>query len=281
MSSLRLRGVGAGYQGKQVVGGVDVEVPAGSWLAIIGPNGAGKSTLLKAVAGLVERTGTIEIGERDADHLTHRERARAIGYAPQNPTLPEDLTVTDYVLLGRTPHLRPLGRESAADLTIVSDVLARLDLRDLADRRLHAVSGGERQRAVLARTLAQQAGLLLLDEPTTGLDIGHAQTLLELIDRLRRADGTTVVSTLHDLTLAGQYADQLLLVRGGEVVAAGAPADVLTAELLGRFYGADVEVLHTSDGDPVVVPRRHISTGATGSCVDGGGASEKSAGSSR
>ena len=280
MSSLRLREVGAGYQGKQVVGGVSAEVPPGSWLAIIGPNGAGKSTLLKAVAGLVDRTGTIEIGERDADHLTHRERARAIGYAPQNPTLPEDLTVTDYVLLGRTPHLRPLGRESAADLTIVADVLARLDLRDLADRRLHAVSGGERQRAVLARTLAQQAGLLLLDEPTTGLDIGHAQTLLELIDRLRRADGTTVVSTLHDLTLAGQYADQLLLVRGGEVVAAGAPADVLTAELLGRFYGANVEVLHTSDGNPVVVPRRHISTGATGSCVDGGGASEKSAGSS-
>jgi iron complex transport system ATP-binding protein len=281
MSSLTLRGVGAGYQGKQVVGGVDVDVPAGSWLAIIGPNGAGKSTLLKAVAGLVERTGTIEIGTQNADHLTHRERARAIGYAPQNPTLPEELTVTDYVLLGRTPHLRPLGRESAADLTIVADVLARLDLRDLADRRLHTVSGGERQRAVLARTLAQQAGLLLLDEPTTGLDIGHAQTLLELIDRLRRADGTTVVSTLHDLTLAGQYADQLLLVRGGEVVAAGAPADVLTAELLSRFYGADVEVLHTSDGAPVVAPRRHISTGATGSCVDGEGASGKSAGSSR
>jgi iron complex transport system ATP-binding protein len=280
-SALRLRGVSAGYQGKQVVTGVDVDVPAGSWLAIIGPNGAGKSTLLKAVAGLVERTGRIEIGERDAETMTHRERARAIGYAPQNPTLPHELTVTDYVLLGRTPHLRPLARESAADLSIVADVLARLDLRDLASRRLHAISGGERQRAVLARTLAQQAGLLLLDEPTTGLDIGHAQTLLELIDRLRKADGTTVVSTLHDLTLAGQYADQLLLVQHGDVVASGTPAEVLTADLLARFYGADVEVLHTSDGNPVVVPRRHISTGATGSCVDGGGASENPAGSSR
>jgi iron complex transport system ATP-binding protein len=278
MSSLRLRGVGAGYQGKQVVAGVDIQVPAGSWLAIIGPNGAGKSTLLKAVAGLVERTGRIEIGERDAERMTHRERARAIGYAPQNPILPQELTVTDYVLLGRTPHLRALARESAADLGIVADVLARLDLRDLADRRLHAVSGGERQRAVLARTLAQQAGLLLLDEPTTGLDIGHAQALLELIDRLRKADGTTVVSTLHDLTLAGQYADQLLLVHHGEVVAAGAPADVLTVERLDRFYGADVEVLHTSDGNPVVAPRRQTSTGSSGSgdsTVDG------SAGSSR
>ncbi|HEY4017389.1 MAG TPA: ABC transporter ATP-binding protein [Pseudonocardiaceae bacterium] len=278
MSSLRLRGVGAGYQGKQVVAGVDIQVPAGSWLAIIGPNGAGKSTLLKAVAGLVERTGRIEIGERDAERMTHRERARAIGYAPQNPILPQELTVTDYVLLGRTPHLRALARESAADLGIVADVLGRLDLRDLADRRLHAVSGGERQRAVLARTLAQQAGLLLLDEPTTGLDIGHAQALLELIDRLRKADGTTVVSTLHDLTLAGQYADQLLLVHHGEVVAAGAPADVLTVERLDRFYGADVEVLHTSDGNPVVAPRRQTSTGSSGSgdsTVDG------SAGSSR
>jgi iron complex transport system ATP-binding protein len=285
MSSLRLRGVGAGYQGKQVVGAVDVDVPAGSWLAIIGPNGAGKSTLLKAVAGLVERTGRIEIGARDAERMTHRERARAIGYAPQNPTLPEDLTVTDYVLLGRTPHLRPLAREGAADLGIVADVLARLDLRDLADRRLHAVSGGERQRAVLARTLAQQAGLLLLDEPTTGLDIGHAQALLELIDRLRRADGTTVVSTLHDLTLAGQYADQLLLVQHGAVVATGAPADVLTVDLLARFYGADVEVLHTSDGNPVVVPRRQAPSGSagspapTGSTVDG--SPENTAGSSR
>lgn len=278
-SALRLRGVGAGYQGQRVIDGVDAEVAPGSWLAIIGPNGAGKSTLLKAVAGLVERTGTIEIGEQDADQLSHRERARAIGYAPQNPTLPEDLTVTDYVLLGRTPHLRPLGRESAADLTIVADVLARLDLRSLADRRLHAVSGGERQRAVLARTLAQQAGLLLLDEPTTGLDIGHAQALLELIDRLRRADGTTVVSTLHDLTLAGQYADQLLLVQNGEVVAAGAPADVLTVDLLSRFYGADVEVLHTSDGGPVVVPRRQAPTAPVESTVDG--PSTNPAGSSR
>jgi iron complex transport system ATP-binding protein len=288
MSALRLRGVGAGYQGKQVVHGVDVDVPAGSWLAIIGPNGAGKSTLLKAVAGLAERTGLIELGEKNAERMTHRERARAIGYAPQNPTLPEDLTVTDYVLLGRTPHLRPLARESAADLRIAADVLARLDLRDLADRRLYAVSGGERQRAVLARTLAQQAGLLLLDEPTTGLDIGHAQTLLELIDRLRRADGTTVVSTLHDLTLAGQYADQLLLMQHGEVVAAGTPAEVLTEDRLARLYDADVEVLRTSEGNPVVAPRRQASTGSsgssgsadtTGSTVDG--APENPAGSSR
>jgi iron complex transport system ATP-binding protein len=263
MSALRLAGVGAGYGGRQVVGDVTVSVPEGRWLAIIGPNGAGKSTLLKAVAGLAERTGTIKIG--GTAHLSGRARARAIGYAPQNPELPPDLTVTDYVLLGRTPHLRPLGAAGPADLAVVAEELARLDLTALAGRRLHSLSGGERQRAVLARTLAQRTGLLLLDEPTSGLDVGHAQSLLELLDRLRTADGTTVVSTLHDLTLAGQYADELLLLDGGRAVAHGTPAQVLTAPLLAKHYGAQVEVLTTSRGHVVVAPQRAFSRNGTSS----------------
>jgi iron complex transport system ATP-binding protein len=187
--------------------------------------------------------------------MTHRERGRRIGYAPQNPSLPAELTVTDYVLLGRTPHLGPLGREGAGDLAVVADVLDRLDLRALAGRRLTALSGGERQRAVLARTLAQRAGLLLLDEPTTGLDVGHAQALLELVDRLRREDGTTVLATLHDLTLAGQYAESVLLLDGGAVVAAGPPTEVLTAERIARHYAATVAVLPTEHG-PAITPVR-------------------------
>jgi iron complex transport system ATP-binding protein len=254
--TLRLVDVSAGYGGKPVVAGVSVTVPAGRWLAVIGPNGAGKSTLLKAVAGLVERTGEVWLDDADVGRLSNRQRARAIGYAPQNPELPADLTVTDYVLLGRTPYLRPLATEGAADLAVVDEVLARLDLTGLAGRRLHSLSGGERQRAVLARTLAQRTGLLLLDEPTSGLDIGHAQASLELLDRLRTEDGTTVVSTLHDLTLAGQYADDLLLLDGGQPVAGGPPAEVLTTALLGRHYGADVEVLTTSRGQVVVAPLR-------------------------
>jgi len=256
MTVLRLAGVSAGYGGKPVVAGVSVDVAAGRWLAVIGPNGAGKSTLLKAVAGLVRRTGRVWLDDADVGRLSARQRARAIGYAPQNPELPPDLTVTDYVLLGRTPYLRPLASEGPADLAVVADVLARLDLTSLAGRRLHSLSGGERQRAVLARTLAQRTGLLLLDEPTSGLDIGHAQALLELLDRLRTADGTTVVSTLHDLTLAGQYADELLLLDGGRAVACGAPAHVLTAPLLARHYAATVEVLSTSGGQVVVAPLR-------------------------
>jgi iron complex transport system ATP-binding protein len=179
-----------------------------------------------------------------------------LGYAPQTPSLPEGLTVTDYVLLGRTPHLGPLGRESRSDLDVVAGALARLDLADLADRPLRTLSGGERQRTVLARVLAQQAGVLLLDEPTTGLDIGHAQALLELVDQLRRADGTTVVSTLHDLTLAAQYPDRVLLLDGGDVAAAGTPAEVLTTERLSRHDAASVAVLTAPDGSLVVAPRR-------------------------
>jgi iron complex transport system ATP-binding protein len=261
---LRLTSVAAGYRGDPVVRDVSVDVPAGGWLAIIGPNGAGKSTLLKAVAGLVDATGTIEVAGRATHGLGARERARLIGYSPQTPTLPDGMSVTDYVLLGRTPHLGTLARESRTDLAVVAGVLDRLDLRELAGRELTTLSGGERQRAVLARVLAQQAGLLLLDEPTTGLDIGHAQALLELVDRLRTEDGTTVVSTLHDLTFAAQYADRLLLLADGGVVASGKPAEVLTPELLAEHYDAAVEVLETSGGEIVIAPVRRRPAGLDG-----------------
>lgn len=256
MTALTLRGVSARYGPRTVAADVDVEVPTGSWLVIIGPNGAGKSSLLKSIIGVVDHDGEILLDGTPTASLGSRERARAIAYAPQAPQLPDRLTVTDYVLLGRTPHLAPLARERRADLEIVEQVLGRLDLAGMADRALHTLSGGERQRTVLARVLAQQAGLLLLDEPTTGLDIGHAQALLDLVDRLRAEEGATVVSTLHDLTLSAQYADRLLLLDGGRVVASGAPHRVLTREVVERHYDARVEVLRTANGNLVVAPTR-------------------------
>jgi iron complex transport system ATP-binding protein len=256
MTALRLRAVHAGYRGKTVVHDVSLDVPDGSWLAVVGPNGAGKSTLLKAMAGLLPTRGAVLVDGQAVNTLPGKEKASRLGYAPQHPVLPEGLTVTDYALLGRTPHLGVLARESATDLSIVDGVLTRLDLRGLAGRKLGTLSGGERQRAVLARVLAQRAGVLLLDEPTTGLDIGHAQAMLELIDRLRREDGTTVVSTLHDLTFAAQYADRVLLLAAGEVVAAGTPAEVLTARTLTRHYGAAADILTAPGGDIVVAPTR-------------------------
>jgi ABC-type cobalamin/Fe3+-siderophores transport system ATPase subunit len=256
LTALRLRNVSAGYSAQPVVRGVSADLSSGGWLAVVGPNGAGKSTLLKTMAGLLPFTGELMLSGRYAERLSRKEKARLIGYAPQHPMLPEGLTVTDYVLLGRTPHLRPLARESGTDLSIVDEVLTRLDLGALAGRRLRTLSGGERQRAVLARVLAQRTGLLLLDEPTTGLDLGHAQALLELVDRLRREDGTTVVSTLHDLTFAAQYAERLLLIAGGEVAAAGTPAEVLTPDRLTSHYSATAAVLTGPRGDLVVAPIR-------------------------
>ncbi|MQA07005.1 MAG: ATP-binding cassette domain-containing protein [Pseudonocardiaceae bacterium] len=255
-TALRLREVSAGYQREFVVGGVSVDVPAGGWLAIIGPNGAGKSTLLKAIAGLVHYTGEVALDGRPIRELGRKELARSLGYLPQGPLLPEGLTVTDYALLGRTPHLGALATESASDVDIVADALARLDLSELAGRPLRTLSGGERQRAVLARVLAQHTSVLLLDEPTTGLDIGHAQTLLDLVDQLRGEDGTTVVSTLHDLTFAAQYAERIVLLNGGRVVAAGTPADVLTTDALTEYYGARTTLLTAADGSRVVAPIR-------------------------
>lgn len=256
MSSLTVRHLTAGYGKDVVLSSVSTSVESGSWLGIIGPNGSGKSTLLKAVVGIARHTGDVQVDEQPLRNLGRRARARRLGYAPQIPQLPVGLTVTDYVLLGRTPHLGLLGHEGPDDLAVVHDVVNRLDLDHLASRPLATLSGGERQRAVLARALAQQADVLLLDEPTTGLDVGHAQALLDLVDELRREHGTTVVTTLHDLTLAAQYAARLLLLDNGTVAAEGAPTSVLTPRTLAEHYDARVTVLHAPDGSPVVTPVR-------------------------
>lgn len=256
MSSINVHGLAAGYGRTRVVSGVQATVPSGGCLGIIGPNGSGKSTLLKALAGVITHEGTVSFNGYRADELNRKQRARQVAYAPQIPQIPVGLSVTDYVLLGRTPHLSPLATESRKDLDVVTDVLQRLDLVALAHRSLATLSGGERQRAVLARALAQRAGVLLLDEPTTGLDIGHAQAMLDLIDELRRESGTTVVMTLHDLTLAAQYAKHLLMLDSGEVVAQGSPGEVLTTETLAERYTARVTVLYAPDGAPVITPVR-------------------------
>jgi iron complex transport system ATP-binding protein len=164
--------------------------------------------------------------------------------------------VLDYVLLGRTPYVPYLGIESATDLTVVADLLDTLELRELADRPVTSLSSGEFQRAVLARALAQEAPLLLLDEPTSSLDLGHAQQVLELVDQMRSRRGLTVVSALHDLTTAGQYADRLVLLVGGSVVAEGPAPEVLTEELIATHYGASVRVVDDPAGGIVVIPTR-------------------------
>jgi len=243
--------------GARILDGVSVEVADGEWLSIVGPNGAGKSTLLRAMAGLLTASGTVELSGRPIGSMSRRERARCVALVPQVPVIPPGMGVTDYVLLGRTPHMGPLGRESRADLTAVTEALEELDLLGFAERPLDTLSGGERQRVLIARALAQASPVLLLDEPTTALDVGHQQDVLELIDRLRHANRLTVVTTMHDLTLAGQYADRLVLLDEGRVVVAGGADEVLTEENLGKFYGARVRVIREG-GALVVVPVRAV-----------------------
>jgi len=231
-----------------VLDAVDLTVEPGRWLGVVGPNGAGKSTLLRVLAGLVRHRGSVLLDGMNVASMSSRHRARLVGYTPQVPLLPEGVRVRDYVTLGRTPHHALLTGPKDADRVVVEESLARLDLDALADRPLRTLSGGERQRAVLARALAQEPRLLLLDEPTSALDLGHAQQVLELVDGLRREEGLTVVSTLHDLALAGQYADRLVLLSHGRVVAAGSPAEVLTEDALAEHYGATAEVVTGPDG---------------------------------
>jgi iron complex transport system ATP-binding protein len=256
VTAVELRGVSVDLDGRPVLRDLDLAVAGGARLGLIGPNGAGKTTLLRTVAGLLRHRGQVSIGGAPPGSLSRRELARRIALVPQSPAVPAGITVTDYVLLGRTPYIPYLGTETRRDLAIVAQVLDQLDLGAFAGRGLDSLSGGERQRAVLARALAQQAPVLLLDEPTTGLDVGHQQQLLELVDTLRRDLDLTVVSAMHDLTLAGQFADQLVLLAGGRVAAAGPARAVLTEQLIARHYHASVRVLDDPGGGIVVVPVR-------------------------
>ncbi|WP_269854838.1 ABC transporter ATP-binding protein [Streptomyces sp. RPT161] len=253
---LRADGIDVDLDRTPVVRGVSCAVASGGWLALIGPNGAGKSTLLRAIAGLLPHRGRVVVDCTDIGRLRARERARLLAYVPQAPVLPPDMTVEEYVLLGRTPHLGYLASPSGRDRQAAARMLAALDLTHYADRRLAALSGGERQRAALARALAQEPRLLLLDEPTSALDLGHQQHVLDLVDELRHTQRLTVVATLHDLTTAAQYADQLVLLNEGRVAASGTPVEVITQELIARVYGARVSVTTDTNGRPVVTPLR-------------------------
>jgi iron complex transport system ATP-binding protein len=258
MTSLAFVDVSVKYGSSVAVQGFTDTVRPGEWLCLIGPNGAGKSSLLRSAAGLVKHEGGILVDGSPLHLRTSRRRAALVAHVPQSPSMPEDMTAAEYVLLGRNPYVGYFGNESKHDRMMVARVIERLDLEEFAERRLGTLSGGERQRLVIARALAQEAPIMLLDEPTSALDIGHQQQALELVDSLRREHGFTVVSAMHDLTLAGLYSDRLALLHQGHCVAAGPAEQVLKAETLSEFYGVSVTVHHEPDGTVVVVPRRTV-----------------------
>ncbi|MFF3668860.1 ABC transporter ATP-binding protein [Microtetraspora malaysiensis] len=245
-----------GYGDRVIVDGLDLGIEGGTITTIIGPNGCGKSTLLRALGRLIKPLGgQVLLDGKRIDRMPSREVARLLGVLPQAPAAPEGLTVADLVARGRHPHQTWYRQWSPDDESAVAEALERTGLLDLADRPLDELSGGQRQRAWISMALAQGTGLLLLDEPTTFLDLAHQIEVLELVDQLHAQAGKTVVMVLHDLNLAARYADRLVAMRDGRVVAAGPPADVLTEELLAEVFGLNAKIITDPvAGTPLVVP---------------------------
>jgi iron complex transport system ATP-binding protein len=244
------------YGAKTVLHGLTLAVAAGQSLAIIGPNGAGKTTLIRAVSGVLPaQTGRIRLEGQDLAQLNPAQRAARLAVVPQARHLPEDFTVWQTVLLGRTPHLGWLGQPARRDRERTRWALERTDTLPLAERRVGELSGGEQQRVLLARALAQETPILLLDEPTAHLDLHHQVHLLSLVQALRREQGLAVLMALHDLNLAAAYADRIALLVAGELQALGAPPEVLTPANLARAYRLPLQVIpHPLTGAPLVLP---------------------------
>jgi iron complex transport system ATP-binding protein len=255
--ALRLAGVDAGYGSRAALVRVDLAVRPGEFLALTGPNGSGKSTLLRVALGLVEPSrGSAELFGTPLAALSVRERAFRVAWVPQAEPLREEVPLDRYVLYGRYAAHGTFGRENDDDRRLATEAIAEVGLADRAHDSLLALSGGERQRAVLARALCQQAPLLLLDEPTTHLDIGHQLDLLDRVRRLVRERGITVVAALHDLNLAARFADRIVVLSRGRCVADGPPGRVLSSELLARVWGIDAELRQDAgSGLPYLLPR--------------------------
>jgi iron complex transport system ATP-binding protein len=253
---LRTEQLTLGYRtDRPVVDALDLTLPTGKVTAIVGANGCGKSTLLRALARLLSpQAGAVLLDGHDLQRLPTRDVARRLGLLPQGPVTPDGITVTDLVRRGRIPHTSVFRQWSRADQKAVDEALATTGLTDLADEHVDALSGGQRQRAWLAMVVAQDTPLLLLDEPTTYLDMAHQLDVLELV-RALHSGGRTVVMVLHDLNQAARYSDHLIAMRAGQVVAAGPPSDVLTPALVADVFSVRCRVLTDPDSKtPLIVP---------------------------
>ena len=261
--SLSAEGLTLSYGDRTIVEGLDLVIPPGRITAIVGANGCGKSTLLRALARLISpREGQVILDGKTLHGRATKEIARTLGLLPQSPIAPEGIAVADLVGRGRHPHQKLLARWSSHDYEVVAQALAATGIEELADRSVDELSGGQRQRAWIAMALAQETDILLLDEPTTFLDVAHQVEVLDLLTDLNRDRGTTIVMVLHDMNLAARYADHLFALRSGRVVASGDPGDVMTSELIREVF--DLDALVVTDpvsGSPIVLPRgrHHVS----------------------
>lgn len=258
---LQARGLSLGYDRRTVVDQLDLDVPPGSMTVIVGANACGKSTLLRGLARLLTpESGQVLLDGNDIHALPTAKVARLLGLLPQSPIAPDSITVADLVSRGRYPHQGWLCRGAADDDRVVDEAMAAAGVLDLAERSVDELSGGQRQRVWIAMALAQDTDLLLLDEPTTYLDISHQIEVLDLLAKLNAGRGTTVVMVLHELALACRYADHLIAMREGAIIAQGAPKDVVNAALVSEVFGIDCEIVTDPvSGTPMVAPysRRH------------------------
>ncbi|MBB3230983.1 ABC transporter ATP-binding protein [Halomonas stenophila] len=248
----------AGYDARRVLDGVDLAVAEGKLTVLLGPNGSGKSTLLKTLARtLTPSAGRVCLDGQDIHRRNTREVARRLGILPQGPSAPEGLTVRQLVGMGRFPHQRLWRQDAAQDARAIREAMAYADVTDLADRDVDALSGGQRQRCWIAMVLAQETDLILLDEPTTFLDLKVQVDLLDLLSRLAHEHGRTLLLVLHDLNLAAAYADRLVMMRDGRIVTSGTPEAVFTADNLKRVFDLDAHVIRDPHGQALVcVPAR-------------------------
>jgi iron complex transport system ATP-binding protein len=254
--TLTVEGVTLGYGERTVVAGLDLVVPPGRITAIVGANACGKSTLLRSMSRLLApREGSVLLDGKAVHRMPAKQLARTLGLLPQSPIAPEGITVADLVGRGRHPHQGMLSRWSAHDDEAVAAALDATDTARLADRAVDELSGGQRQRVWIAMALAQETDVLLLDEPTTFLDVSHQIEVLDLLVDLNRTRGTTVVMVLHDLNLAARYADHLVAIAGGAVHASGPPAEVLTEETVLAVFGLDSRIItDPTSGTPLMLP---------------------------
>jgi iron complex transport system ATP-binding protein len=256
MSGLAASELSLAYRERLVVDRLSVTIPEGRFTVIVGANACGKSTLLRGLGRLLKpRAGTVLLDGQAIHRLSTRDVARRLGMLPQQPVAPEGITVADLVARGRHPHQRWLRQFSADDEVAVGEALAVTGIEDLADRSVDELSGGQRQRVWIALALAQGAPLMLLDEPTTFLDLAHQVEVLDLLARLNASDGRTIVAVLHDLNLACRYAHHLIAMRDGRIAAEGPPSEVVDAGLVLDVFGLDAKVIEDPlTGTPLVLP---------------------------
>jgi len=253
--NITIKGLKFGYNGSRILDDLNLEVQDSEVLGLVGPNGSGKTTLIKCIDRILKPQGSILLDGKDLEMLGRKEIARRLGYVPQSSSTPIATTVFDIVLMGRRPHIN--WRVSDCDIDKVSDILELLDLQDLAMRDFSQLSGGQKQKVLVARALCQEPEVLLLDEPTSNLDMKHQLDVMEMVASLVKSKRISAVMALHDLNLAAMYVNKLAILKGGKIYAAGVPADLLNVENIREVYGVEAIVMENLDR-PYIVPLRSI-----------------------